>query len=248
MMVAELLIALGNVESGVAIEIVLVFALVSHGALVLNREPTLGFLLIALCLAPLDRTLSVAVPSSGLPTLAWLAIVSAPLLLAVGSVAYVQGMRFGDLGLSLPTLKAFPLQLGIALTGIPLGLTEYFILRPGDWLPGGFLLMDFLGGVLVLLVATGVAEEVLFRGILLQRATKHLGILPGLLFATVAFTLMHLFYNSLPDLVFVFAVGLFYGVLVLRTENLWGVILSHTFDNVILYLVAPFLILPHLGL
>src|SRR5438034_414625 len=43
------------------------------------------------------------------------------------------------------------------------------------------------------------------------------------------------------DLVFVFAVALFYGVVVLVTRNLWGVILSHSLGNVILYLVAPFL-------
>jgi membrane protease YdiL (CAAX protease family) len=201
-----------------------------------------------MCLAPLDRTLSLAVPPFGLTTLAWLGLVSAPLLIAVGSVAYVQGMRFQDLGLALPARRAFPLQLGIALTGIPLGFAEYLILRPIDWLPGGFVLTAFLGGVLVLLFATGVAEEVLFRGILLRRATDQLGRLPGLLFATVAFSLMHLFYNSPLDLALVFSVGLLYGTLVLRTKSLWGVIMSHTFDNVILYLVAPFLLLPHLPL
>src|SRR5256885_1254735 len=42
------------------------------------------------------------------------------------------------------------------------------------------------------------------------------------------------------DRVFVFAVGLFYGFVGLQTKNLWGVILSHSLGNVILYLVAPF--------
>jgi membrane protease YdiL (CAAX protease family) len=39
---------------------------------------------------------------------------------------------------------------------------------------------------------------------------------------------------------FVFAVGLFYGFVVLNTKNLWGAILSHSLGNVMLYLVAPF--------
>jgi len=42
----------------------------------------------------------------------------------------------------------------------------------------------------------------------------------------------------------VFAVGLFYGFIVLKTRNLWGVILSHSLGNVILYLVAPFIFSP----
>ena len=59
--------------------------------------------------------------------------------------------------------------------------------------------------------------------------------------ATAVFASLHIFFLNGIDLVFVFAVGLFYGIVVLKTKNLWGVILSHSLGNVILYLVAPFL-------
>jgi len=245
MILAEALIALGDPEMGLGIHIFLIVLLVFHGSLVRDRDATLGGLLVAMSLPPLDRVLNLGVPRFDLPLLAWLGLVSIPLLVAIGSVAYVEGIRLRDLALGFQTWRDFPLQLGIAATGIPLGLVEYGILRPDDWLPGGSPLPAFLGGVLVLFFATGISEEIIFRGILLTRATEQFGNIIGLLFMSVAFAMMHLFYNSPLDLAFVFAVGLFYGFLVLRTRSLWGVILSHTFDNVVLYLVAPFIFLPH---
>ena len=89
--------------------------------------------------------------------------------------------------------------------------------------------------------ATGFSEELIFRAILLKRAVEGLGQRGGLLYVTAIFASLHIFFLNGVDLVFVFAVGLFYGVVVLVTRNLWGVILSHSLGNVILYLVAPFL-------
>src|SRR5438876_117474 len=81
----------------------------------------------------------------------------------------------------------------------------------------------------------------IFRAILLKRAVEGLGPRGGLLYVTAIFASLHVFFLNGVDLVFVFAVGLFYGTVVLVTRNLWGVILSHSLGNVILYLVAPFL-------
>ncbi len=173
--------------------------------------------------------------------LVWLGLVGIPLVVAAGCVAYVEGMRFEDLGFGSLDGRGLAVQLSIGLTGIPLGFLEYAILRPDSWLPGPFTLPALVGGTLVLLVATGVSEEVIFRGILLRRAVEFLGNYKGLFLTTIVFAVLHLFYRSPADFVFVFFVGLFYGVVVLRTRSLWGVIVSHTFDNVVLYLVAPFL-------
>src|SRR6266571_561524 len=93
---------------------------------------------------------------------------------------------------------------------------------------------------LVFFFATGFSEELIFRAILLKRAVEGLGTRGGLLYVTAIFASLHIFFLNGVDLVFVFAVGLFYGLIVLKTRNLWGVILSHSLGNVILYLVAPF--------
>src|SRR5205823_8973750 len=98
----------------------------------------------------------------------------------------------------------------------------------------------FLAGAVVIFFATGLSEELIFRGILLRHAVAGLGEGEGLLYVTAIFTSLHIYFLNSWDLVFVFAVGLFYGIAVLKTKNLWGAILSHSLGNVILYMVAPF--------
>src|SRR5947199_226498 len=88
--------------------------------------------------------------------------------------------------------------------------------------------------------ASPLSQEFIFRGILLRRAVEALGGRYGLLYVTAIFASLHIFFLSGFDLVFVVGVGLFYGFVALKTKNLWGVILSHSLGNVILYLVAPF--------
>jgi membrane protease YdiL (CAAX protease family) len=53
---------------------------------------------------------------------------------------------------------------------------------------------------------------------------------------------MHIFFRNGYDLTFVFFVGLFYAIAVVKTKSLWGAIMSHTLGNVVLYLIAPFLL------
>ena len=255
--VAEILIAIPGTNPaldrpfqsiGLAIHILLVFTLMFGSVYLQTRDAVLAPLLVAASLASLVRVFSLAVPrfpffqspsTNPLNTIPWLALVSVPLLVSVVAVAYVQRLRPRDLGLGIRRLEEIPLQIIIALTGIPLGLLEYAILQPSPWIAVGSVGAIAVGG-LVIFLATGLSEELIFRGILLKRAVEALGERSGLLYVTALFASLHIFFLSAADLVFVFAVGLFYGVVVLRTKNLWGAILSHSLGNVMLYLVAPF--------
>ena len=233
---------------GLSIHILLVFSLLFLSVFQQAKDATLAQLLVAVSLASLVRIFSLAVPrftflaapeTDPLNTIPWLALVSIPLLVSVAAVAYVQRLWPRDLGLLVRRIQEVPLQFAVALTGIPLGLLEYSILRPDPWIPPtsvGWL----LGGAVVIFLATGLSEELIFRGILLKRAVEALGGRYGLLYVTAIFASLHIFFLSGLDLAFVFGVGLFYGFIVLNTRNLWGVILSHSLGNVILYLVAPF--------
>ena len=242
---------------GLSIHILLVFTLMFLSVVIQTKDATLAPLLVAASLASLVRVFSLAVPrynflglgpstrfpdpmTNPLNTIPWLALVSVPLLVSVAAVAYVQRLRPRDLGLAVDRWPVLATQTAIALTGIPLGLLEFFILRPDAWIAGLTFGSVLLGGV-VIFFATGFSEELIFRAILLKRAVDGLGRRGGLLYVTAIFASLHIFFLSGVDLFFVFAVGLFYGVIVLKTRNLWGVILSHSLGNVILYLVAPFL-------
>jgi len=242
---------------GLGIHILLVFTLMFLSVVIQPKDATLAPLLVAASLASLVRVFSLAVPrynflglsptsefpipeTNPLNTIPWLALVSVPLSVSVAAVAYVQGLRPRDLGLAFRRWPEIVPQAAIALTGIPLGLVEFYILRSPAWI-GGLTFGSLVLGGLVIFFATGFSEELIFRAILLKRAVEGLGPRGGLLYVTAIFASLHVFFLNGVDLVFVFAVGLFYGVVVLVTRNLWGVILSHSLGNVILYLVAPFL-------
>jgi LysM repeat protein len=136
--------------------------------------------------------------------------------------------------------RALSIQLLIGLSGILLGYIEYLILRP-DPLVAELSLKQVWLPILILLVFTGLLEELIFRGVLQTNAVERLGRL-GILYVAIVCTVLHLGYNSLLDIFFVFAVALLFGLLTFRTGSLLGVSLSHGLTNVALYLVFPFLL------
>ena len=238
---------------GLTLHILLVFALLFHAVTIQDKDTEVSVFLMALSLAPLIRIFSLSMPrfwgTAPTDTLPWLAVVGIPLLTAAAAVAYVQQLHPWLLGLGMGSWRDLAVQLGIGLTGIPLGFVEYAILREQAWVLKDTLVPVLLGGI-VIFFSTGLAEELIFRGILLRRALEVLGRWTGVFFVTLVFTAMHIYFRNASDLAFVFLVGLFYAVAVVKTKNLWGAIMSHTLGNVILYLIAPFLlaaILPPAG-
>lgn len=252
--VAEILIAIPDSTNpkilpyqqyGLLLHILLAFALLFVAVYVQDWDLPLSLFLVALSLAPLIRIFSLSMPrfwgTAPVDTLPWLAVVGIPLLTAAGAVAYVQRISLQDLGLRLLAGRTGWIQAAIALTGLPLGFIEYAILREQAWIPSPTLEDIVLGG-LVMFIATGLAEEIIFRGIMLRRAIDLFGTWKGVLFVTCVFSAMHIFFRNWVDLAFVFCVGLLYAVCMVKTKNLWGAIASHTLANVILYLIAPFLL------
>src|SRR5947209_7064631 len=128
---------------GLGIHILLVFTLMFLSVIIQPKDATLAPLLVAASLASLVRVFSLAVPrypfftspaTNPLNTIPWLALVSVPLLVSVAAVAYVQRLRPRDLGLAVHRWREVAQQTAIALTGIPLGLVEFLILRPDAWI------------------------------------------------------------------------------------------------------------------
>lgn len=232
-------------QYGLVVHIFLVFSLLFTAVYIQDKDAELSVFLVALSLAPLIRIFSLSMPrfwgTSPTDTLPWLAVVGIPLLTAAAAVAYVQQLPPWLLGLDIRSWKSLWIQVGLGLTGLPLGFLEYAILREAAWVHAGSVTEVLYGGIIIFL-ATGLAEEVIFRGILLRRAMELLGTRTGILFVTLVFSAMHIFFRNAYDLTFVFFVGLLYALFVVKTKNLWGAIMSHTLANVILYLIAPFLL------
>jgi hypothetical protein len=231
---AELATTFADARWGLAAHITIMAALLAHASLAGNQAYQSLFL--ALALAPLIRVLSLTMPLEDVHLVYWYAIVAAPLLLTAGIVAANLKLSRQDLGL---TLRALPLQGLIAVSGLGLGVAEYFILRPKpliDELTWSSVALP----ALILMVGTGFNEEFVFRGVMQSASRQALGKL-SILYVAVVFAVLHLGYKSIIDVAFVFAVGLIFGWLVARTRSLLGVTLAHGFTNISLYLVVPFL-------
>ncbi len=232
---AELVVALVNPLGGIILHIVLLLGLVSHASFV-ARHPRHKFYL-ALALAPLIRVLSLSMPLTEFPQIYWYAIIAVPLLVAVFAVMQRLDFRPAQIGL---TLNRLPLQFVVALTGIPFGIAEFYILRPSP-LADSLAWEGMVLPALILLVGTGFVEELVFRGVMQRSATEALGGW-GWVYIAGVFTVLHIGYLSWADLGLVLIVGLFFGWVVQKTGSLVGVTLSHGITNIVLYLVVPFLV------
>lgn len=236
---AEAALAFGSFSAGIVIHLMTVFALIAVSSVVHSQKPEMSRLLVALILVPLIRIFSLSTPYWPFSdTLTWLAVITFPMLAAAFSTVYVLKLKRSDYGLVLVPWKLLPVQLGIILLGIPLGLLEYYILAPDPWISDLALGSLVLGGV-VIFFGTGLSEELIFRGIILHNSSAVMSWPVTIVYVSAVFTAMHLGFLSVPDLAFVFSVALFFAFAVYRTRTLVGVIGCHTLLNIVLYLVAP---------
>lgn len=221
------------------------FGMIMHGlvlaALFLHASIWANFtqrrFLLCLSMAPMIRLVSLALPLMEFPFVYWYMIVGLPLFLAAYLAVRASRLNRGMLNLSY---RSWPLQLLIAPVGIGLGYIEFLILRP-DPLISELSLSQALLPSIILLIFTGFLEELIFRGMLQYSAMRSFG-RSGLIYSAVVFTVLHLGYHSIVDLIFVFGVAILFGLLTYWTGSILGVSLAHGITNIGLYLVFPFLI------
>ncbi len=219
---------------GMACHAIVLVAVVVRSALVSDYR--YRRLILSLALVPLVRIISLGMPLVNIPQILWYPLVYSSLLVAVIAVVRILGMRAREVGFSFGSL---PVQLAVGLSGFLFGVVEYLILTPepmiielswrGVWLPA-----------LIFLLCTGFVEEFIFRGVLQRTAVEVFGGWWGIIYVSLLFTVMHIGFLSLIDVVFVFFVALFFGWVVKKTGSLFGVTLAHGITNIMLYLVVPF--------
>jgi membrane protease YdiL (CAAX protease family) len=231
--VAELLTAIIEPRVGLVLHSILLVALLIHTALTWGRP---GYrILLSLAFAPLIRLLSLSMPLAGFPRIYWYFIVSVPLAAATLVALRTLGFSRTEIGLNL---KALPTQIMVAFTGLSLGYIEYRILQPDPLAPSLAWKELWLPG-LILLLCTGFLEELIFRGMMQQSVTRALGKVWGILYVATLFAVLHVGYQSLPDVIFVFGVALFFGLVKAHTGSILGVTLAHGLTNILLFLTLP---------
>jgi membrane protease YdiL (CAAX protease family) len=250
----ELFVTLFNVRTGMVIHVFLLGTMLVWASVIWYQESrgddeTAGEILIqgtpgyrfyiALSLAPIIRIISLAIPMWNFPVMYWYLITGAPLLLTSFVIIRLVGYRYEEVCLRWGRPWE---QAGVALAGVPLGWIEYQILRPTALVPGNNIKMLILAGF-ILLVFTGLVEEVIFRGIMLKAADDYLGKTPSLIYSGLIFAVLHIIHYSFLDVVFVFGVAMLFIFFVRRTGSILGVTLAHGITNIMLYLVWPLIFL-----
>jgi len=240
----ELLVGLVNVTAGLISHFTLLFILLVHAVVLSTRgtkdktgPDTLGYnFYLSLTLVPFIRILSLSMPLASFSLPYWYLIVGTPLFAAAFLVIRLTGYRAQDIYLRI---KNLPLQLAFGFVGLPLGIIEFHILQPAPLIKTFNLAQVWLPA-LILLIFTGLAEELIFRGILQKSAGEYLKRRAALFYVSLLFAVMHITHLVTLDVFFVFGVALFFALLVWKTNSLLGVTLSHGLTNITLYLVCPF--------
>ena len=101
-----------------------------------------------------------------------------------------------------------------------------FILIPAAAFPS-FEFKYLLRDLVYMVLFVSFAEEMLFRGIIQRDLTEAFGWKWGLFGASAMFTVMHLAWRSVPELVFVFIIGMLLGYIYHRTKSLQIPIVIH---------------------
>lgn len=231
---SELITTYYSLELGLSLHAVLLFALLIHSSL--EESYNFSNLLMSMMAIPMIRIISLSLPIMQIEPLYRFFIIAIPLFAASFMIIRIQKLNRVNLGL---TLGNIPIQLVIALSGLVLGFIEYLILKPAPLITN-FDFIAVLSASFIILISTGLAEELLFRGIIQKNIENVYGNIFGLLYASLLFTCLHIGWNSIFDWAFVFMVALFYGYVFQRTRCLFGITLSHGISNSMLFLVMPF--------
>jgi membrane protease YdiL (CAAX protease family) len=220
--------------AGMLCQAILVMALLGHYAAA-ERAPHRRILPV-LALIPLLRILSMIMPIKFVPPIYWYALIGIPLLVAIYQAARLLELTPAKLGLRL---RVWPLQLLIALVGAPLSLLAFLILQKGPAPAMSFDGSTIAIGVAMLIVFTGFAEELLFRGLVQHVAGELLGSMSVLL-SSLLFAIVYLGTLDAAYIVFVALVGLLFGWCVRRTGSIWGVVGAHSTISVGVAYVWPY--------
>jgi uncharacterized protein len=224
----------------------IIFGLVIYGAmlvaLIMYSAVFAGYreqrIFLTLAFAPLIRIISLSIPMQEVPMMYRYMLVGIPIFIAAIFVGRSGHFKFDEIGLNLRNL---PVQLLIAPLGIVLGYIEYLILQPKP-LVNDFNLNSILLPAVILLLFTGLLEELVFRGFMQKAFISELGIWGGLFFVASVFAVLHFGYLSVLDVIFVFCVAVIFGIIALSSKSLVGVTIAHGLTNLTLFLVFPFLL------
>lgn len=220
---------------------VLLVVLVNHYAMSERdkRQP----LLLAMAVVCLYRVLAITPLSgaSGGQLANRLAVIGVPALLA--GVLAMRLLGYPGIGGPIPARSSTGgVQLVIGLLGVPLSYAAYKLLKPTTVVKfsgaGHATMSNVITAVAVLVVFSGLTEELIFRGVVHGAARATFGPL-GLYVSSVLFAASYIGTRSAAFVLFALAVGAFFGWCAEKSESIIGVSLAHAVISVGAFVVWP---------
>jgi len=200
---------------------------------VIDHDEARSKLWTALGLISIIRIVSLVIPTDLFPEIYSYAIIAAIILIVIFPLMRNLKLNFNDIGLNA---RKPVIQIFVGISGIGLGMIDYFILRPkalNSQLPFSETIFPALG----LLVLIGFIEEMVFRGIM--QKTARILLSWDWIYIVLIYSIMQINQKSVLHCTFAFAVALFYGWIVKKTGSILGVIISHSLLNISLFLMFP---------
>ena len=185
-------------------------------------DPTIR-LLPALALLPLMRLLSLTLPVPDIAPIGWLALMAAPLLLAVVAGARLTHLDVTEMALARVSRDGVSILMvaGSVPAGIALGWLAPSQLGPRSESP-----MAFAATAAILVAGAVIPEELVFRGLLQPLLVDLIGRAAPVVVA-VAFAATYVGARSPLVVLLMGGIGLLYGWEVMRSGSLWPAIVGH---------------------
>ena len=235
--ITEWVFAYWQVSYAMVMALGLGLALYLGGSLI-SRNERFAHCLDSLALIPIYILFTSALPWFFLPQQLLLPGVYSLILALVFWHLRFRKLSPVEIGLRRGNLARYIL-LGVVL-GIPAGAIEYSILTPTATFPDfefKYLARDWV----YMTAFVGLAEEMLFRGLIQRDLAALFGWKWGLFLSSYLFGVMHLTWRSPMELVFTFLAGLGLGYLYHKTQSLVAPVVLHGIGNTVLVGIMPYL-------
>jgi membrane protease YdiL (CAAX protease family) len=208
----------------------LLLLLLLHTAREADSQLT-GLLLSIACVVVI-RIASFSVPPESFSPTLWLLLTIACLFSGVMLLQRTLKLSAQDIGL---TLKRPLIQIGVALSGILIGVIQFTILDTGQAVTTVSIAELSIAGF-VSLVSQAFLDELLFRGVL-QRSSSLIVGWWSVIYVSLLYSTLHLGYGSPLNLAFILIVALYFGLVRGLTNSIIGTIVAHVLANTALFVL-----------
>lgn len=205
----------------------------------LDRDGPASDFALSLTMIPILRLVGLSLPLPALQPVVQVLATAVPVSLAAILVIHYLPLRPAQIGLA-PGQSPLGLlgYLLVALTGVPLGLVQYWSLGHSPFFETQLIANAGLP-IAILVFYLGFLGELIFRGILLRSSRRLLGDGWGLLYVSLLASWLYVGYGGWQPVLVAFAYSLFFGWVVIRTRTLYAVSLAHGIANSVLVMLAP---------